>query len=518
MEHTKAPAALAKYAKGQQMVLRPFHTTGMYHGPQGTNSRGRTFDDYVAEHPMNLDLNTFNGFDDKKMAVLEVVDTLSGGMAYGRQIILCKAIATPVSNEGRSRMPISADKHQYVVAVAGNAALDDDPFRADNHLCRKVARLHKLHKRTKTGLGTIHPDYYGTRILETNDNAEELPGGRRYVGIILMEHLEGRTIEELCTREPAPKEEVGDLIAPSIPTTILVADGTEHILDVTRTEVRNHIVKQIMHGTVIMSHMGIYCDVDAADVLVVSRRGGEILDQPQAVMLELMVGKGWFARWEDERLFDNSNDPYQRLTRPLHPFDRFTHNDFEDFDGWYDTNWRAENRVRLDAWMLKQFGLLNEPIHLRYSSWDEIAPRTKFSLWRLFRALNLIANQQARDFVIHSLPPIPQMNTHHTLVSRPRSRINLAISQTQPVIGNSQAMAPTRTVTIQPPDDATYLRSFVQTSFEEKAKQAVDQMLLDHPRLAGATSEYADSSSDESESDHEWHSEPSEISEMEEDD
>lgn len=58
----------------------------------------------------------------------------------------------------------------------------------------------------------------------------------------------------------------------------------------------------------------------------------------------------------------------------------------------------------------------------------------------------------------------------------------------------------------------------MQTSFEEKAKQTVDQMLQDHPILAGATSEYADSSSDESESDHEWHSEPSEISEMEEDD
>ncbi|KAK1849539.1 hypothetical protein CCHR01_07827 [Colletotrichum chrysophilum] len=339
MEHTKASAALAKYAKGQQMVLRPFlnagapHTTGMCHGPQGTNSRGRTFDDYVAKHPMNLNLNTFNGFDDKEMAVLEVVDTLSGGMAYGRQITLCKAIATPVSNEGRSRMPIFAEKHQYVVAVAEDAALDDDSFWADNHLCRKVARLEELHKRTKTGLGTIHPDYYGTWILETNDNAEKFPEGRRYVGIILMEHLEGRTIEELCTREPAPKEEVGDLIAPSVPTTILAADGTEHILDVTRTEVRNHIVKQIMHGTVNMLHIGIHWHVDAADVLVVSRRRGEILDKPQAVMLELLVGNRWSARW-DERFFDNSDDSYQRLTWPLHPFDRFTHNDFEDFDGW----------------------------------------------------------------------------------------------------------------------------------------------------------------------------------------
>ncbi|KAF3802147.1 hypothetical protein GCG54_00012393 [Colletotrichum gloeosporioides] len=507
MEDAKALAALAKYAKGQQMVLRPFmnpgppHTTGMFPDPQGTDSSGRAFDNFIGEHPTNFDRNTFIHFEDKELAVLEVVGTISGGLDHSRQILRCKAIRTPVSHEGRTPMPIFDDKQQYIVAVAEDAALYDDPFWADNHLCRKVAVLQELHKRTKTGLGTVNPDYYGTWILETDDHTAE--AGKRYIGIILMEHLEGRTIEELCTREPAPDGERGNLIAPSNPISITGADGAEHLLDVTSTEVRHHIVKQIMHGVVDMEHVGIQRSaLNADDVMVVFRRGGEILDKPQAVLLEFLVCEVWSTLWDGEKLFDNSDDLYQQLPRPLHPFDEFTHNDFEDLDGWYDTNWRAENRVRLDAWMLKQFGLLTES--RRYSPWNGIEARTKDKLRRLFRALDLIANQQTRDFAMHALPPIPQPVNRGSLSLRQQPRVNYAMSQGQPIIDNSPAIEPTRSARIEAEEEDTrYLRFFVQERFEDNAKRLLAKMLQSHPRLADATPEYADSAADESLTDEE---------------
>ncbi|KAI8265265.1 hypothetical protein K4K58_011419 [Colletotrichum sp. SAR11_239] len=500
-EEQKALAALAKYAKGQQMILRPFlnpgapHTTGQFPDPPGTDSRGHTFEEFVPEHPTNFDVSTFKDFGDSELAVIEVVDTISGGLAHGRQMLLCKAITTPVSNEGRSPMPTFDDKHQHIVAVAEDAALYDEPFWADNHLCRKVAVLQELHKRTKTGLGTVNPDYYGTWILETDDNAQQYQGGKRYIGIILMEHLEGRTIEELCTREPAPAEELGNLIVPLNPITIPIpgADGAELILDVTSTEVRHHIVKQIMHGVVDSQHVGIRRHaLDACDIMIVVRRGGEILDKPQAVLLEFLVCEVWSTLWDGEKYFNDSDDPYQKLPRPLHPFDEFTHNDFEDLDGWYDTNWRAENRVRLDAWMLKQFGLLNES--RRYSPWNEIEARSKYEQWRLYRALDLIENQQTRDFPMHSLPPIPQPDNRGSLSLRQQPRVNYAMSQRQPGIDNSPVMEPTRSARIEAEDeDARYLRSFDQKKFEDNAKKTLRDMLQDHPSLADATSEYASS-------------------------
>ncbi|KAH0427497.1 hypothetical protein CcaCcLH18_09665 [Colletotrichum camelliae] len=350
--------------------------------------------------------------EDDEFAKLDIVDVISGGLEHSRQYLLCKASNTPRGNKTYAPIPAFDDKKQYVVALVQDRVCYGDGFSkdADERLFRRSAVYQRIHERTETGFGTVNPEYYGTWILETIDNAESLPGRKRYVGVILMEHLEGQTIEQLCTREWAPKEEEGDLIPPSRPILRSAADGSITMLDVTDVKVRNEIVMHIMHGMVTNTHVGAYLTTpDASNVMIVFRRGGELLRKPQAVIINNVCTR--IHIWRKGRKYGHEN-PDGLVEKPLHPFDRFWTGDFESLDGWHNLGWRLEYRVKFEAWMLRQFGLMDEPEeNRRYCTEEDFRENVCIDRHRdrrLMKAFSFIGHGGTRDFHFFDLPAPPE--------------------------------------------------------------------------------------------------------------
>ncbi|KAL3303017.1 hypothetical protein RB213_012551 [Colletotrichum asianum] len=418
MMTAKKRDALAKYTAGQTMILRPFpnpgppHSMGIFPKPVEPASDGRSFEDYTAQQPSNFDPDI--QYEDDELLKLNIVETISGGESHDRQILLCKTDKTPRTNFGHSPIPVFGDKKQCIVAIVIDAVCYGGSAWADSHFCRRAAVLQHLYRsRTeldRTESDTINPKYYGTWVLEAYDSAENFPGSKRYVGVILREHLEGETIGGLCTREREPRDdELGRLIAPSNPVLRVGTDRKVFVLD-PNYQVRHEITTQLMHGIVTNEHRGVrHTMICAEDVMVVFRRHGELLQRPQAVLLGTLLTHVWSTL---EAPYQNKHDRRRRGEMPLHPFDRFTHSDLENFDGWYDVDWCNDNRFKLDAWMLRQFGLMDEAEdQRRYLTWEDLRQKesdvTGARNERLKTAFAFIATGGSRSFPDCSLPVIP---------------------------------------------------------------------------------------------------------------
>lgn len=411
MVSAKLHDALAKYTAGNNMILRPFPNPGVpnSHKRNETTPDGRSFEDLTAQQPSNFDPTI--QYEDDQLLKLNIIGTISGGAKEDRQILLCKVDEAPRTNLGYSPIPVFGNKKQCIVAIVVDAVCYGDSARADWHLSRRTAALEHLHRSTATGFGTINPEYYGAWVLEAYDSAANLPGYKRYIGVILREHLEGESIDGLCEREQ-DDDGVGRLIVRSNPVLRPTTDGGVIVVDPSY-QVRHEITMQLMHGVVTNEHSGVrQTMLDAPDVMVVLRRRGERLETPQAVLLGTLDTEMRYMRWDGERYYQDAHDRRRRGDKPLHPFDRFTHNDFEFLDGWYDVDWCYENRFKLDAWMLRQFGLMDEPKEQRrYLTWEELRDVdrdvTGSRNSRLIEAFAFIAKGGTRGFPDCSLPAIP---------------------------------------------------------------------------------------------------------------
>ncbi|KAK2776087.1 hypothetical protein CKAH01_12611 [Colletotrichum kahawae] len=415
MVTAKQRDALAKYTVGQNMSLRPFpnpgppHSMGIFPKPVKTASDGRPFQDYTAQQPSNFNPNEH--YEDAQLLKLNIVEAISGGASHDRQILLCKTDKAPRQNPRHADIPVFGNKKQCVVAIVIDTVCYGDSVWADSEFCRRAAVLQHLH-RSRTESDTINPEYYGTWVLEAYDSAEKFPGSKRYVGVILREHLEGETIGGLCTREPADRDELGRLIAPPNPVLRVGTDDKVFVLNADH-EVRHKITMQLMHGIVTNEHRGVrHTMIYPEDVMVVFRRHGNPLDEPQAVLLGTLLTHVWSTLDDGNGRYKDMLDRQRRYKKPLHPFDRFTHNDFENLDGWYDVDWCDDNRFKLDAWMLRQFGLMDEAENQRrYLTWEDLRQKesdvTGARNSRLKTAFAFIATGGTREFPLCSLPATP---------------------------------------------------------------------------------------------------------------
>ncbi|KAF4910800.1 hypothetical protein CGCVW01_v011557 [Colletotrichum viniferum] len=415
MVTAKKRDALAKYTVGQNMSLRPFpnpgapHSTSIFPKRGKTIPGGRSFEDLTAQQPSGFNPNAH--YEDDQLLKLNIVETISGGASHDRQILRCKTDEAPRQTPRHSAIPVFGNKKQCIVAIVIDAVCYGNSVQADSHLCRRAAVLQHLHSRSKTGLGTINPDYYGTWVLEAYDSAENFPGSKRYIGVILREYLEGESIGGLCEREE-DKDGLGMLIAPPNPVVRFGTDGEVLVLDA-NYQVRHEITKQIMHGIVTNEHRGVEQTLtDADDVMVVFRRKGQRLEKPQAVLLGTLHSHVWSTLWNGKSFHDDDDDIRQTGRKPLHPFDRFPHNEFEILDGWYDVDWCYENRFKLDAWMLTQFGLMDEAGRKRrYVTWEDLRDDeddiTGDRNDRLKTAFAFIVTGGTREFPDCNLPVIP---------------------------------------------------------------------------------------------------------------
>ncbi|KAK1838420.1 hypothetical protein CCHR01_18953 [Colletotrichum chrysophilum] len=323
----------------------------------------------TAQQPTNFDPTI--QYEDDQLLKLNIVGTISGGAKEDRQILLCKVDEAPRTNLGYSPIPVFGNKKQCIVAIVVDAVCYGDSAMADWHLSRRTAALEHLHRSTATGFGTINPEYCGAWVLEVYDSAANLPGYKRYIGVILREHLEGESIRGLCEREE-DDEGVGRLTVRPNPVLRAATDGGVIMVDPSY-QVRHEITMQLTHGVVTNEHRGArQTMLDAPDVMVVFRRRGERLETPQAVLLATLHTEVRSTRRGD---------------KPLHPF-------------------------KLDAWMLRQFGLMDEPKEQRrYLTWEELRDVERDVKGgrnsRLINAFAFIAKGGTRGFPDCSLPAIP---------------------------------------------------------------------------------------------------------------
>lgn len=314
------------------------------------------------------------GFDGSKvkpstLANLEVVKSLSGGIGNRAQVLLCKIVKRPNEEpKGRKCAPLAdgiKPPLTFIVAKVFDPVLYpepgplDPPFDgdtlADQQVSREASVFEFCHKENMTGHPHIVPRYYGSWVAKLDNST----GGRpRFVSLILMEYVEGRTIERLCTRNEKTK-----FLDPKDGLVALHQDPEEERAGKLRKFVMNHdsrlkILAKVLDGGVKHFHKLIEHDKMTPENLIVTLRDsrtGKYYKEPHVFLVDFNVSTIWSATSEGK---SNPDDLVLRLPKPPHPWERSSIEGLVQFIGWFPVEWTDKEYT---TWLIKEFGPRNGP-------------------------------------------------------------------------------------------------------------------------------------------------------------
>ncbi|TDZ53776.1 hypothetical protein CTRI78_v006795 [Colletotrichum trifolii] len=319
--------------------------------------------------------------DVERFARIEVIKPISTGIQKGAQILLCKSIQQPtfLRTDSHAAFPVYPDGRPslLVAKVFDPLFYSDDrvslsgPYggvtAADEALSRETAVYDDLFKNKLTGYPHLAPEYYGcwATHIEVSDTGES-----RFVGLILMEYINGLSIHDLCTSEgPIPTPRRGP---------VLLDRDTRPLdrpllkkLDL-EVETRQRIVAILLDKVVSQIRVGIdHEEVNPRNVLVSFRNNGKYLsaeaERPRVVMVDYNMStvynkttswspKGKRSEWVNDK--------------PPHPWIHFDAENMAMFEGWLpEPLWR---RGGLDRWMVHAFGAFDgSDADSKYCSYEE---------------------------------------------------------------------------------------------------------------------------------------------------
>ncbi|KAK1535059.1 uncharacterized protein CCOS01_03811 [Colletotrichum costaricense] len=217
--------------------------------------------------------------------------------------------------------------------------------RADQEHSREAGAYKHLWTHKKTGYPHLAPQYYGSWAIKLTTTNSAVKDKQRFARAIIMEYIEGTSIEELCFR--TAKEY---LLVPRNMKQCKMADGTTWNLD---RKVRLDVFKELLGGYVNMLHHGVNMRLDPQNILLTGKRGDEVLkaEQPRVVAIDYV----------DAMIDDERKEPlriYQIWEKPPHPWGETSLPKMQYFHGWFPHHWKPGH---FDSWLIRTFGQLDDP-------------------------------------------------------------------------------------------------------------------------------------------------------------
>ncbi|KAK1688454.1 hypothetical protein BDP55DRAFT_629563 [Colletotrichum godetiae] len=299
---------------------------------------------------------------------LEVLERFS--MNPGPQVFRCKIIASPKYEDKDNREKVPDPQTQVVAKVFDhklwqkyNGTPIDNIELNEGLLSRESWAYKHLYQKNLTGPPNITAQYYGTWAVKFSaGKTPEGPDQYKTVALILMEYIDGYSINDLCNRD-----EYGNLVPDDeLPLEFHQSDtGRPVLLDINH-DTRMEILRQLIHGTVEHMHEGVM-DGDFAPrhVYITMRDGTGDLEKPRTVLFDLSRARLW-SMTKYVQLPAEGIHCYELVPNPIHPSEVFSAPALSDFAGWFPQEWLNEaiegdiREGRFRDWLIEAFGPVQE--------------------------------------------------------------------------------------------------------------------------------------------------------------
>ncbi|KAF4840264.1 hypothetical protein CGCSCA4_v010462 [Colletotrichum siamense] len=279
---------------------------------------------------------------------------ISGGSEAGCQILLCEVTAVPKPKVWATSLKKKDGVSLYgePLNIGDNVVVkvfdplfygdvsntDKGPWKvtsiADGDLSRENAAYRHLWEAGRTGSPHLAPQYHGSWTLPLGTDYPKFKGQTRRVGAIMIEYIQGKSIEALCYRNKHYH------LVPPTGSTYLDFEKTKK-LDLTR-EVRLKILKNFMKHTVHQLHAGVeHWWPEPENILISTDKD----DKPRVVLIDYVSSMIDSKRKEPYELFKD-------YVKPPHPYGQFSIEKLTHFAGWFPPGWRDEH---FDTWVLRRF-------------------------------------------------------------------------------------------------------------------------------------------------------------------
>ncbi|KXH26013.1 hypothetical protein CSIM01_12967 [Colletotrichum simmondsii] len=293
-----------------------------------------------------------------KRASLEIVDAIRAGADVGSQILLCKIVHIPSAGYDlkkhapfpTSPKPRMARREESLVVAKvfdprlypprdpidlPNEPPFDDATVAYSELCREAAVYQFFYEKGKSGHPHMIAQYYGCWVTNRKvfNNASTLD---EWVGLILIEYIEGRSIENICPVDP-----ITGYLEPPLNTEVILHLDTESeqqgkSLKLDR-QVCLDVMKSLLSQGVDLIHLGVSMRYMLPhDVFLTIRNNGHDLETPRVVLLDHTFS----VVWEQSRPGKNGIPaPFSDLELPPHPWEQCCVSAISEFLGWIPPQW-----------------------------------------------------------------------------------------------------------------------------------------------------------------------------------
>ncbi|KAF0316819.1 hypothetical protein GQ607_015947 [Colletotrichum asianum] len=225
---------------------------------------------------------------------------------------------------------------------------------AFGELHSEAAVYQHLHDNDLTGYPHLAPQYYGTWVFEKEQKGQKACARDRYTGLIVMEYIDGVSIEQLGTRD-WDRDKYGPLKLSTTPIALYRNSDRILLMD---TESRLRIFKTLLDGVVRKLHAGVYVNrlnLTPSKILLSFRNNGRELEEPRVVSVDYHMDTVW-SRTKEGR---ESGKPMiaQQLDRPPHPALCFPDRScIDDFHGWFPREWGHRGSDQLWEWLVSESG------------------------------------------------------------------------------------------------------------------------------------------------------------------
>ncbi|KAK1641430.1 hypothetical protein BDP81DRAFT_446324 [Colletotrichum phormii] len=275
---------------------------------------------------------------------LEILQPIRGGRDVGSQILLCKVVRGTAdgNNDNKKHAPFPIfDPRLYHMRGGFDLAKEppfDDAAVAYSELCREAAVYQFFYEKGKSGHPFMIAQYYGCCIANVkmfNDAATP----DTWVGLILIEYIEGLSIEAMCTRDHS----TGYLQPPLGEHVSLHSDqkaegkGQTKMLTLNR-QVCLDAIQSLLGQIVVCMHLSVSVpDIFPRNIFLTLRNNALDLQTPRVVMLDHRFS----SVWEHTRASKAGLPAYfADLKLPLHPWEQFgIRGKMRQFLGWIPEEW-----------------------------------------------------------------------------------------------------------------------------------------------------------------------------------
>lgn len=208
----------------------------------------------------------------------------------------------------------------------------------DGLFTREFAAYSFYYANNKTGHPHAMPQFYGgwvmklENIYKKNFVYDAKFPKFRYVCLILIEYINGRSIEHMCFRE----EDDPGYIAPltPIPRKVMFhrADGSVNWVRFGKKD-RQLVMKKMLYGLAVGNHLGVehnFCH--PSKVFITMLDGNTDLDELRVVFLD----HDRTEVWRDTRMAKTEGiNALTLLPYPRHPYHRYGYDQLDEFHGWW---------------------------------------------------------------------------------------------------------------------------------------------------------------------------------------